>query len=69
MYRDEIIEEIWQHRDASTAKHHHNLAEIVADLKNRQKNLGRKLVDRRDQPIALKGRQTARRFFQDQCSA
>ena len=47
MYRDEIIAEVWKNRDAYAATHHHNLAEIVADLQTRQKRRGCKLVDRR----------------------
>ncbi len=64
MYRDEIIEEVWKNRDAYTSKHHHNLAEMVADLKVRQERAGCKLVDRRNRTIGCKG-QTARRFFND----
>lgn len=48
MYRDEIIDEVWKNRDSYTSKHHHNLAEMVADLKNKQEKPGCKLVDRRD---------------------
>lgn len=49
MYRDEIIAEVWKNRDAYSATHHHNLAEIVADLQTRQKRRDCKLVDRRKQ--------------------
>jgi hypothetical protein len=48
MYRDEIINEVWRNRDSFTAKHNHNLAEMVAELKERQKRPGCTLVDRRD---------------------
>nr|VFK21241.1 MAG: hypothetical protein BECKLPF1236A_GA0070988_102943 [Candidatus Kentron sp. LPFa]VFK34660.1 MAG: hypothetical protein BECKLPF1236C_GA0070990_102893 [Candidatus Kentron sp. LPFa] len=54
MYEDEIIVELWRNRDAYAAKHHHNLAEIVADLEARQKKPGCKLVDRR-KPAAPAG--------------
>nr|VFK33515.1 MAG: hypothetical protein BECKMB1821G_GA0114241_11623 [Candidatus Kentron sp. MB] len=47
MHKDEIIAEIRRNRDACAARRHHNLAEIVADIKNRQKRPGCKLVDRR----------------------
>lgn len=47
MYKDEIIAEVWRNRDAYAEKHHHSLAEIVADLQARQKITERKLVDRR----------------------
>nr|VFJ48535.1 MAG: hypothetical protein BECKDK2373C_GA0170839_10228 [Candidatus Kentron sp. DK]VFJ49013.1 MAG: hypothetical protein BECKDK2373B_GA0170837_102214 [Candidatus Kentron sp. DK] len=49
MYRDEIIAEVWRNRDAYTEKHHHNLSEMVADLKARQKRPGCRLVDKREQ--------------------
>ncbi|MCI5144781.1 MAG: hypothetical protein D3923_04470 [Candidatus Electrothrix sp. AR3] len=48
MYKDEIIAEVWKNRDAYTAKHHHNLSEIVVDLQDRQKRSGCRVVDRRD---------------------
>jgi len=48
MYRDEIIDEVWKNRDSYTSKHHHNLAEMVAELKTRQERSGCKLVDRRN---------------------
>ena len=48
MYRDEIIAEVWRNRDSYTEKHHHSLAEIVADLKARQQRSECNLVDRRD---------------------
>ncbi len=47
MYRDEIIPEVWRNRDAYAAQHHHDLAEIVADLRARQERPGAKVVDRR----------------------
>jgi hypothetical protein len=49
MYSDEIIAEVWRNRDAYAEKHHHSLAEMVADLQARQKKPGGKPVDRRDQ--------------------
>ncbi|MDU9050217.1 MAG: hypothetical protein Q3M30_15330 [Candidatus Electrothrix sp. Rat3] len=49
MYQDEIITEVWKNRDSYTAKHHHSLAEIVADLQTRQKRPGCRIVDRRGQ--------------------
>ena len=48
MQKDEIIAEVWRNRDAYVEKHHHNVAEIVADLQMRQKKRECKLVDRRD---------------------
>jgi hypothetical protein len=48
MLEDEIIAEVWRNRDAYAEKHHHSLAEIVADLQARQKSPHSKLVDRRD---------------------
>jgi len=52
MHRDEIIAEVWRNRDVYAEKHHHNLAEIVADLQVRQKITGRNLVDGRDRKKA-----------------
>lgn len=56
MYRDEIIAEVWKNRDAYTAKHHHNLADMVADLQARQNKRGRVLIDRRDRTSRSSGR-------------
>ena len=52
MYKDEIIAEVWRNRDSYAEEHHHNLAEMVADLQARQKRPDCKLVDRRDQAKA-----------------
>lgn len=54
MYRDEIIAEVWRHRDAYVKKHHHNLDEIVQDLCERQKRPNSRLVDRRRHRTASK---------------
>jgi hypothetical protein len=48
IYNDEIIEEVWNNREAYATQHHHNLHEIVADLKKRQKHPFSTLVDRRN---------------------
>lgn len=48
MYKDEIIAEVWKNRDAYSAKHNHNLADMVADLKARQERSDCELVDRSD---------------------
>jgi len=37
---------VWRIRDEYAAEHHHNLKEILADLKRRQRR-SRRLVDRR----------------------
>ena len=61
MYRDEIIDEVWRLRDAYVAQHHHDLAEIVADLQARQRHPAGRLVDRRgrtrrsSRPVRLGG--------------
>jgi hypothetical protein len=47
MYTDEIIAEVWRNRDAYTKKHHNNLDEIVADLREREKTHPNQIVDRR----------------------
>ena len=52
MHKDEIIAEVWRNRDAYAEKHHHNLAEIVADLQIRQRKRECNLVDRRDRKKA-----------------
>ena len=52
MYKDEIIAEVWRNRDSYAEKHHHDLAEILADLQVRQKRRECKLADRRDRTKA-----------------
>ena len=47
MYRDKIISEVWQNRDAYAAEHGHDLSKIVADLRQRQRRRHVKTVDRR----------------------
>ncbi len=47
MYRDEIIAEVWRNRDAYVEEHHHDLEEIVTDLRRRQEKHRERLVDRR----------------------
>jgi hypothetical protein len=47
MYKDEIIAEVWRNRDAYAQAHHHDLNEIVADLRKREKEHPERLVDRR----------------------
>ncbi len=45
MYKDEIIAEVWRNRDSYAEKHHHSLAEMVADLQVRQKRTECKLQE------------------------
>lgn len=52
MHKDDIIAEVWRNRDTYAEKHHHNLAEIVADLKMRQRKRECNLVDRKDRTKA-----------------
>ena len=47
MYKDEIIAEVWRNRDAYAGAHHHNLSEIVADLRRREREHPHRVVDRR----------------------
>lgn len=47
MYKDDIIAEVWRNRDAYAQAHHHDLDEIVADLREREKKHPQRLVDRR----------------------
>jgi len=42
-----LLAEVWRIRDEYAAEHHHNLKEILADLKRRQVRSRRRLVDRR----------------------
>ena len=51
MYSDEIIIEVWRNRDAYAARHHYSLDEMVADLRERQKQPDCKLVDRREKRL------------------
>ena len=43
----DIIAEVWRNRDAYTREHHHDLNEIVADLREREKQHPQRVVDRR----------------------
>jgi hypothetical protein len=55
MYRDEVIEEVWRIRDEYVEKHHHDLDEIVEDLRRRQAEHPARVVDRRQrQPVENK---------------
>ena len=54
MYTDEVIAEVWRNRDAYAEKHHHSLAEMVADLVDRQRKSGSPVVDRRDRTTACR---------------
>jgi hypothetical protein len=51
MYSDEIIIEVWRNRDAYVARHHYDMDEILADLRERQKRPDCKLVDRRREHV------------------
>ena len=46
MYKDEIIEEVWRNREAYAREHHHNLDEIVADLRKREKTHPQRMIHR-----------------------
>ncbi len=48
MYSDEIISEVWRHRDAYEAQHEHDLKKIIADIKYRQQKTQNQLIDRRE---------------------
>jgi hypothetical protein len=47
MHKDEIIAEVWRNRDAYARAHHHDLNEIVADLRKREKEHPQRVIDRR----------------------
>jgi len=57
MYRDEVIEEVWRIRDEYVERHHHNLDEIVEDLRRRQAEHPSRIVDRRLQQHTENSRQ------------
>ena len=46
MYKDEIIAEVWRNRDAYAQKHHNSLAEMVANLRAREKLHPERIVNR-----------------------
>ena len=47
MYKDEIIAEVWRNRDAFARAHHHDLSQIVAELRKRENEHPQRVVDRR----------------------
>jgi hypothetical protein len=47
MYKDDIITEVRQNRDAYAREHHYNLDEIVADLRKREQSHPGRVVARR----------------------
>ena len=51
MAKDEIIAEVWRNRDAFVLAHHHNMNEIVDDLRKREKEHPLRVVDRRARRI------------------
>ena len=56
MYQDEIIAEVWRNRDAYVQKHHHNLDDIIEDLRHRQARSLSELADRRQKQESVSGR-------------
>jgi hypothetical protein len=49
MYKDEIIAEVWRHRDEYVRQHQHDLKKIVDDLRRWERENPSKMVDRRRQ--------------------
>ena len=47
MYRDDIIAEVWENRDAYAAEHHNNLGELVKDHMQRRDQRHGTIIDRR----------------------
>ena len=47
MNADEIIAEVWRNRDAYVKQHHHDLDEIVKDLRRREETHPSRIVDLR----------------------
>ena len=60
MYKDEIISEVWENREAFSFKYSHNIRLMIKELMRRQKESGRVLVDRRKktQSVNSVGRHT-----------
>lgn len=50
MYKDEIIEEVWENRKKFSEKHHHNIDSMVDELVAGQNKSNRDVVDRRALP-------------------
>jgi hypothetical protein len=50
MYKDNIICDVWANRESYIDHFHHDIKEIINDLRARQKSSSRKLVDRRETP-------------------
>ena len=46
MYYDEVIEDVWRNRDEYAQKHNNSLAEIVADLRRREKEHPERMASR-----------------------
>jgi hypothetical protein len=44
MFKDPIVEEVRAARQRHSARHHHDLDAIVADLRIRQRRMGRPVV-------------------------
>lgn len=45
MYKDDIIAEVWNNRDAYARKHNNNLDEIIADLRKREQAHPDRVID------------------------
>ncbi len=44
MYNDNVIKEVWVNRDAYTELHHHDINEIIADLRKRERQHPEKII-------------------------
>jgi len=44
MYNDSVIKEVWKNRDAYTESHHHDINEIIADLRKRENQHPEKII-------------------------
>ena len=51
MWKDPIVEEIRQHREAYAAQFNYDLDAICRDLQAKEKTSGRKLVSRPPRPV------------------
>ena len=43
--KDEIIQELWEAKDAISAKHQHDVKRLVEDLRAAEKSSGYRVVD------------------------
>jgi hypothetical protein len=47
MYQDEIIAEVWKNKNSYAEQYHHSLVKMINNLKIRQQQSERLIIDRR----------------------